>query len=178
MCKTLPNASKVGQPGVLVPQLVLRKAGARHYRKYLYTYKKKKSHTTIKKKKNTTSTAWYNNMPWNVIGFIIIYYNLKNVLLSTRDRKCFHLTYGKHAVIICTTKKKIGVYFLFINGMITWGYFAMVIFLARCTLRFASFLLWIFFPPLFAEKENSYIHLQEVSFSHGAYTAIIFFPQQ
>lgn len=59
--------------------------------------------------------------------------------------------------------------------MITWGYFAMVIFLARCTLRFASFLLWIFFPPLFAEKENSYIHLQEVSFSHGAYTAIIFF---
>lgn len=42
MCKTLPNASKVGQPGVLVPQLVLRKAGARHYRKYLYTYKKKK----------------------------------------------------------------------------------------------------------------------------------------
>lgn len=107
MCKTLPNASKVGQPGVLVPQLVLRKAGARHYRKYLYTYKKKKEKPyNHKEKKNTTSTAWYNNMPWNVIGFIIIYYNLKNVLLSTRDRKCFHLTYGKHAVIICTTKKK------------------------------------------------------------------------
>lgn len=98
---SLPTDSGSGQPGIIVLQLMLCKTGIRHYRKYFYIYKKKQYNH---KEKNTTSTAWYNNMPWNVIGFIIIYYNLKNVLLSTMDRKCFHLTYGKHAVTIYTTK--------------------------------------------------------------------------
>lgn len=45
---SLPTDWGSGQPGIIVLQLMLRKTGIRHYRKYFYIYKK--SNTTIKKK--------------------------------------------------------------------------------------------------------------------------------
>lgn len=64
--------------------------------------------------------------------------------------------------------------FLFINGMSTWRYSAMIIFLAQCMLHFASFLLWIFFL-LCLQRRKIPIYICKKWVSVMEHTLLLFF---